>query len=451
MLQSKRVLALLAIPALSAAQEAWTIDRVIREAAKYPSIQASREQVNAAAAAVRLAQTAYLPRLDGVAQANRATRNNVFGMLMPQSIIPPISGPPLMSNSLRSVWGSAVGLLVTWEPFDFGLRKAQVERAEAEQRRAEAATKRTEFDLQAEAAAAFLTLVAAEQTVRGAEAGVARSRTVTQMVDALVRSELRPGADVSRARAELAVSENQLIQAQKAVAAATAALKQFVNTDEARLTPAAGPMLERVPDSTAGPAGEHPRVAEQQSAMAEAEAAKRVLDKSWYPRFLAQGASYARGTGAMADGTTLGGINGLGPNIHNWGAGLTVTFPLLEEPSLRARREGQQARIRSESARLDTVRRELNAEVQRAEAELEASRRIAANTPIQLQAATAALDQITARYKAGLGILTEVAEAQRLVTQAEIENSLAKLSVWRALLQVAYARGDLDMFMAAAR
>jgi outer membrane protein TolC len=98
--------------------------RVVQEARDYPSIQASRERVNEAAAAVRLAQTAYLPRLDSIAQANRATRNNVFGMLMPQSVIPPISGPPLMSNSMTSVWGSAVGLLATWEPFDFGPSKS---------------------------------------------------------------------------------------------------------------------------------------------------------------------------------------------------------------------------------------------------------------------------------------------------------------------------------------
>jgi hypothetical protein len=36
-----------------------------------------------------------------------------------------------------------------------------------------------------------------------------------------------------------------------------------------------------------------------------------------------------------------------------------------------------------------------------------------------------------------------VAEAQRLLTQAEIDDSLARLSVWRALVGVAAAQGDL--------
>src|SRR5205814_7173742 len=46
----------------------------------YPSISVSQEQVNAAAAGIDLARTAYLPRVDSLAQFHRATRNNVFGL-----------------------------------------------------------------------------------------------------------------------------------------------------------------------------------------------------------------------------------------------------------------------------------------------------------------------------------------------------------------------------------
>src|SRR5262245_559015 len=45
----------------------------------YPAIAVSQEQVNAAAAGIDLARTAYLPRVDSVAQINRATRNNILG------------------------------------------------------------------------------------------------------------------------------------------------------------------------------------------------------------------------------------------------------------------------------------------------------------------------------------------------------------------------------------
>lgn len=440
---------LLASSAVMQAQETYTLDRAVREAASFPSIRAGTERVNAAAAAIRLARTGYLPRVDFLAQANRATRNNVFGMTLPQGVLPAISGPPLMSNSMTSVWGSATGFLVSWEPFDFGRRRAEVDRAEAERRRADATVRRTQLDVAAETADAFLTRIAAEQTIRAAEASVQRSRTVLNLVQAQVRAELRPGADESRARAELALAENQLIQTRQAVAEASAALGLYLNRDAATLRLEPGPLLALPPSPPAPPNSEHPRVTEQQRTVEEIDAARRAIERSWYPRFNVQGASYARGTGAMPDGSTLRGVNGLGPNIYNWGTGLTVTFPVLDFASQRARSDIEQARARSEQARLEQIRRELNAAALRAAAQREAAVEIARNTPVRLEAARATEQQAVARYRAGVGALTDVAEAQRLVTQAEIDDSLARLNVWRALLRAAYAAGDLDPFLRA--
>ena len=42
---------------------------------------------------------------------------------------------------------------------------------------------------------------------------------------------------------------------------------------------------------------------------------------------------------------------------------------------------------------------------------------------------------------------TEVAEAQRLLSQAEIDDSLARLGIWRALLALAAAQGDLTGYL----
>jgi hypothetical protein len=49
-----------------------------------------------------------------------------------------------------------------------------------------------------------------------------------------------------------------------------------------------------------------------------------------------------------------------------------------------------------------------------------------------------------------LGNIDEVAEAQRLLTQAQIDDALARLGVWRALLAVATAAGDIQPFVAEA-
>ena len=72
---------------------------------------------------------------------------------------------------------------------------------------------------------------------------------------------------------------------------------------------------------------------------------------------------------------------------------------------------------------------------------------MAENTPIQLDAAKATETQVRARYQAGLATVVDVADAQRLLAQAEIEDSLARLRVWRALLALAASQGNLEPFL----
>jgi outer membrane protein TolC len=146
----------------------------------------------------------------------------------------------------------------------------------------------------------------------------------------------------------------------------------------------------------------------------------------------------------------LGGLNGLGPNFQNYAIGFTVSFPILDLPALRAREAAQSSTMRSQAARSQQIAVDLKAQWNRAVATLNGARRIAANTPVQVSSARRAVQQATARYQSGLANIDEVAEAQRLLTQAEIDDVLARLSVWRGLLAIATAAGDIQPFVAEA-
>jgi|CZKE01.1.fsa_nt_gi outer membrane protein TolC len=449
---------MLAASAAHPAQEAappagLTIAQAVEAALRnYPAVQVSQEQINAAAAGIQLARTAYLPRVDMLAQENRATRNNVFGLLMPQGVIPSMSGPVLGTNNLGTVWGSAIGTLVTWEPFDFGLRKASVDAAEAAQTRSETTLKRTQFEILATTADAYVTLAATQETVRAAQAGVDRTEVLARTIHALVNAQLRPGADASRAEAELAAARTQLIQAQQAVEVGRANLSRFVGLEPAQIAISAPRLLQLPPQRTAPPldTGGNPISMEQNAVVEQLQAQLRIVERSYFPRFSLQGAAYARGTGAQTNGTNLGGLSGLAPSTQNYALGFTVTFPVFDLPSLRAREAGQSATIRAEQARYRQVAADLKAQWNVAVAALDGARRVAANTPVQVAAARAATEQATARYQSGLGNIDAVAEAQRLLTQAEIDDALARLGVWRRLLGVATAAGDIQPFLAEA-
>ncbi len=428
---------------------ALTLAQAVELAQKnYPAIRAAKSQSQSAEAGVELARAVFLPRADLLFQENRATRNNVFGLLLPQSTLPSISGPDLGNRTLESAWGSAAGLLFSWEPFDFGLRKANVDLAKAQSKQAVAMETLTRLDVSAAAADAFLTLLAAEQTVRAARANVERTETFAKSVGVLVENQLRPGVDVSRAEAELAAANNQLIQAEQTAELARANLAEAIGQPNSTISIEAGNLLELpadVPPTTIN-FSLHPMAMSQTAAIDSAKAREKVLDRTWFPRLNWQTAVYGRGTGARLDGTFNNG-RGFYPDTFNWATGVTITFPVFDFFGLRARHKAEANNIAAEQARYDQIVNTLKTRDTRARILIESARKIAANNEIQIRAARETLMRAKVRYEYGLTNVVEVADAQRLLSQAEIDAAVAKLAVWRAMLASAKLQGDLKPFL----
>jgi outer membrane protein len=444
---------MLAAPALLAAQqpsppsEMSIAEAVAAALRNYPSIRVTQEQINAAAAGIRLAQTAYLPRVDGLMQVNRASRNTFYGLLTPQSVIPGVDG--VKANNFGTVFDSGAGVLVSWQPFDFGLRRANVAVAEAAHDQAQAALNKTRYEVSVAAADAFLTVVAARQTAEAARAAVESWQALRRTIHALVSAQLRPGAEESRVAAELALAETQVAQAEQAIDVARATLTEFVGADLVRASLTPGRLMDAAPDTVAAPfaPAENPLAKEQAAAIVEQQKRFDALGRSYYPQFLVQGTASGRGTGLETDGSRLGGANGLVPTVPNYGVGFTVTFSAMDRFALHEQEAMQSAHIRAQEAQLQTVAARLRAQYDTAVATLAGARRVAANTPAAVAAGRAAVEQATARYQSGLTSIDELAQARRLLVEAQIEDALARLNVWRAHLQVAAARGDIQPFL----
>src|SRR5436853_4461192 len=162
-----------------------------------------------------------------------------------------MTGPVLGTRSLGdSVWGSAGAVLLSWEAVDFGQRKAGVDVARAQTELARNQTALTELDVASAAADAFLTVLAADESVRATRANVDRLQVFADNVRALVQNQLRPGADQSRAEAELAVARNQLSQAAQIADVARASLADAIGAAGTEVQLAAG-ALEALPEVAA--------------------------------------------------------------------------------------------------------------------------------------------------------------------------------------------------------
>jgi outer membrane protein TolC len=438
-------------PSPSGPPRTLTLDQAIEYATDhYPTIRAALEQINASSSGVDVARSAYLPRLDSLWQSNRATANNIFGQVLPQSVIPALTGPVLSSTSAGSVWGSAAGALFSWEPIDFGLRHASVASAEAALTQARASETLTRLDVQSAVAAAFLAVAAAQRTVVATQADLDRRNVLLQAVQTLVTNQLRPGADQSRVEAERAAAQTRFIQAQQSLAIAEATLSRVLGSTNGGVIVAADGVTARIPASDIAPtaAAMHPMAQVRHASLDQAHAQEEVLARTDLPRVLVQSSVFARGSGANPNGAFDGGFEGLGLQRANWAAGVEIVLPnLFDFSSLRARKAAAAATARASSALYDEALLTVTSQQQTAAAILRAARAIAANTPIQSAAAQQSERQARARYDAGLATIVEVADAQSLLAQAEVQDQLARVDVWRALLAAAVAQGDLDPFL----
>jgi len=415
----------------------------------YPAVRASLEQVSAARAGVTLAGTQYLPQLNGVYQVSRATQNQVDGIWLPTPITPSVEGP-ISPSSGQSYWGSQAMALLSWEPLDFGLRSAKVGQARTAEEKSQAELALTKLQVAAAVGNYFLLAVTNQEVAVAAQANVDRWQVFNKSIHVLVDNELRPGADASRADAELARAKTRLYQAQQAERVALDTLASLMGTAGTEIQLDSGSLLN-LPEKASlldSPASDHPLARDQMFSVRQVQAEERTLRRSNYPRLFLQGEAFARGSEIPNNGSIIGNWNGAAPARGNWVTGITILFPDVFAFKARSTEEQiSKANERSQQARYDQTVQELTGQIRAARDKLKGAELVAQETPTELEAARQSETQSKARYQSSLATLVEVADAENLLAQAEMDDAIARLNVWRELFGVAYAQGDVQSFL----
>lgn len=419
--------------------------------AKYPAIRAAEEQQQAAQSAIGVARTAYLPRADMLWQTSRSTTNRPNVAVIPQPIVP-IPSPPARPVTGHSDWNSATGVLFAWQPFDFGERHAQVNVAKSGYELAQQMTALSRLDVASAAAGAFFDVVAARQVVAVQQANVDRMEVFSKRVHVLVDNTLRPGADASQADAQLALARTQLIHAQTQEQVRLEALANFLQVPAPQIVINDKGILGEAPspDVAETAAGVHPAAQQEAALLDEQKEQIRALGRSYAPVFTLYGSASGLGAGLSSTSsspTFEGGTAGLAPNTYNWMAAFEVTFPAFQIVTIHRQKQVQQAQADATKATYQQILGDLSAQAREARAMLNGARSIAQNTPVEVTAARESEQQQQARYKAGLATVIEVATAEATLAQAEGDDALARLNVWRGLAGVAEAQGDLAPFL----
>ena len=438
----------------SSAHASYTLERAVSDAlANHPRIRASVAEESAAEARIDEARTARLPDVGVSAQINRSTGNTVPGAFFSTTGFAPIAGPTRGKSLDDGAWQTGASLWTTWDVLSLTRQAAAIDVALAGHVEASAATSARRLEIAYRAADAFMVLVEAQEAVRAAQLGVDRAHVLATVTKSLVDQSLRPGADSARADAELAAAQTALARAEQARDVRRALLAEAVGNPglavDAMPNGLLGPIdaiTARAALPAAAPSPSHPDLAQSNAVVMRTTEAQRLVSVEYLPRLDLVAAIWARGSGYFQ---TPG--SGLVPDTANWAAAATVTWSLLDIPSIRARARTAAATRDVAVARRDEAYLAVAGELATSTSVLRGALKVAAQTPATLAAARVAEQQAAARFKTGLTPVVEVADAERVLAQAEIDDALAKLEVRRALLLLARASGDLGPFLAQSR
>jgi outer membrane protein len=423
-----------------------TLEQAVETAlAHHPRLRATQALLQAAASRTDEAKLARLPQAGVSAELNRSTGNTAPGAFFAAPGFVPVAGPTRGRTFDSGAWQTGLSAWAGWDALSLVREASRIDVALAAQEQSGAAEQLARLEVGFGAADAFLLLLQAQETVRAAQASIDRARTVETVVKTLVDQSLRPGADAARVEAELAAAQTQLARATQAVDVRKAQLAEAVGDVSLAADAAPGRLLEpTATDSEVPTLNRHPALAVEDAAVAQSEAARRVVSAQYLPRVDLVASLWARGSGYF---NSAG--DGLAPDIPNWAAGAVIAWPLLDIPALRTRAEAADAQRTAQQAHRDEVELAVTSELKVATAQLHGAVNVAQQAAIALSSARAAEAQTVARFKTGLTSVVDVADAQRLLAQTEIDEAVARLEVHRARLLVARAAGDLGPFLKA--
>ncbi len=417
----------------------------------YPTILKGQSQVRAAKRNVTIQKiNEYMPDSLFQYQEILASHNKLTQVFFGSPVFPAISGPATTNTTMAPYFFTAGGVSLDWAPLDFGLHKARIDLAKTLAQQAQAQYGSTALDVGLTAANAFLDAVIAEEQIKAAEQNVTSFNQFAEVVHAQVSAALKPGADESLAQAQLANARNDLIRARLSRDLAFANLANAIGLggrmieidatgiakhDEPADLQKAEPIFETVPILQAANA-----------VLLSAVAQKKVLDKEYYPVFHLLGGFNLRSSGLSP---TIPGrrqsenVAGVIPVIPNYQVAMIVNWNFLDIFRLQQEKKVQMERIFQQRQDINLILQNLRTEDVQARARVKAALQLVENMPIQVQSSLVAVQQAEARYRTGLGSVAQVAQANETLAQSRVQEAIARVGVWRAILSVASVHGDL--------
>jgi outer membrane protein len=410
---------------------------------------AARRRLAAAVADANVPGAGWLPRVGAMAQIVGSTANNSTATILGTSAvdIPRIGGTAISDEpSFRPYPTTMVALGVRQQLFDFGRIAAETNAMRMASEVDAERVRGTELDVDLGVDQGFyavLAAVAIEEAARGAFDRASQHRDLAR---ANVTTGLRPPIELTRAEADVGRYEAALLRARAGVHVARSVFAVAVGVDEIELdaTPlrrADEPLLPPL-DVLVARSSAAPLVREARARADAQRAESERLAAQTRPNLFATAEISGRAGGAEPNAGPTPYGDGWLPSVPNYSAGVVLTWPVVE-PTWSRREDASRAREQALATEADAWLRAQRGVIVGAYHDALAARSALDALRRGADAARANYEQADNRFRVGIGTSTELADAQALRTEADIQLAIGLFQVaqTRAVLARAVAEG----------
>jgi outer membrane protein TolC len=443
MLRAVLILAVLS-PSAALAQSMVTMtlpDALAYARAHQPQIKSALAQFAARRAEAQVARAQWLPQVGATAQIFGSSYNNTTAMYLatPETDIPRVGGrPSAPGKTFPESWAgypsTIAALSVNQQVYDFGRISAQIAMADAVADEAHASADAMQLDVQLTVEEAYASALAAHHVLTATEEALKRAVTHRDYAAAGVRSGLQPPVNLTRAQADVAQLDVRRIQALSGLDVARAALAASIGSDRLQIE-----TVEIAADASPAPALEavfreaaakNPAIVAALARLHASTADVKATTRELLPDLFASAGLSGRAGGAPNGDLQVATGGGWLPDIPNWDVGLVLHWNVFDG-TIWARRKAAQARQEAAQFDLETARMAVDLASERAWLDLDAAVKALPGLQTNVDAARANFAQADARFRAGLGTIIEMADAESLLINAQLQLAVGQFTVAR--------------------
>ena len=415
-----------------------------------PRLLQKRAELNNASANVIDTKHQFLPAVRFNDQVNIGSDNSVAGSYFPYGLIPSTSAGIRASNDYQAASGNLAVLYGEYDLLDFGYKNARINFAKSAQTFKGSDLQREIYILHGQLSRAYFNLLISVVRLDVERQTVQRYDTIFSIIRALTLSGIRPGSDSSLAKAELSKSRltyNQINELARNYREEISYLSGIpagqINIDSSILS-----VLDRkrlIPGPT-GPVP-NPLIDYYENLKNVYLSNEHLIAKSYLPKILLTGATWARGSSIVYDDQYKELPTGFGYQRFNYLAGVSFQYDLFNGVHRRDRlrsfgfeREATELELQQQVLNLASATKQAQNSIDIAEKNL-------LELPIQYQAAMDTYNQKFAQYKAGIISLIDLTNAAFVLDRSE-NDYVETIGGWyQAQLEKAIANGTLNGFI----